>query len=259
MIGKKSLYFLYRIFGIITPAFLLIFSFGCETSYEVMSSSPAKLTPFLPDSNRLVAQKASFPFNRLWYDKKLDWERFKKIKIVPVDTSHIMEGTWWQKVNEAKLADMKKDIAYMAKYMKDAFVNAIKETPDCKLQIVDTADDETLVLHLALIELVPTKAFFNAAGNVAGFFIPGASLVNMLNAGSVAMEAKITDHKTGAVVAMFTDRETDHAAIINLKDLRWYSHAKAIIDEWAASFAEMASSEDPEDVTKSFPFSFISI
>ncbi|OGV52018.1 MAG: hypothetical protein A2017_05605 [Lentisphaerae bacterium GWF2_44_16] len=259
MIKKKSFGFIYRLSGSIALAFFFIFPSACETSYEVMSSAPAKITPFLPDSKRLVDQKASFPFNRLWYEKKLDWERFKKIKIMPVDTTHIMDGNWWQKVNEAKLADMKKDIAYMAKYMRDAFVSALQENPDCKLKVVETADDETLVLHLALIELVPTKAFFNAAGNVAGFFIPGASLVNMLNAGSVAMEAKLIDHKTGAVVAMFTDRETDHAAVINLKDLRWYAHSKAIIDEWAASFAEMASSEDPEEVTRSFPFSFISL
>lgn len=259
MTEKKIRAFIYRTFKIILLAPFFIFSSGCETSYEVMNASPAPLSPFLPDSKKLVEQKASFPFNRLWYEKDIDWNRFKKIKIVPVDTAHIMEGSWWQNVNEAKISDMKKDIANTAEYMRNAFITAIKENPDCSLQVVDTADDETLELHLALIELVPTKAFFNAVGTTAGFFIPGASMINMINAGSVAMEAKITDHKTGRIVAMFTDRESDHGAIINLKDLRWYAHARGIIDEWACSFAELASSEDPEDVTRPFPFSFISL
>jgi hypothetical protein len=229
--------------------------FGCGTAREWMRADPAPVSTFLPDPERLVPQKAAFPFDRLWYDRKIDWERFKKIKVAHVDVSHIFKDSAWDIVNEEYIAGLKKDTDALAVYMRGAFIKAIRDNPKCGLEVTDTVDSGTVVLHLAITQLVPTKAAFNVMCTAADFFIPGASLLTMANAGCIAMEGKITDGKTDSVIAMFTDREKDKAAFINLGSFTWYGNAYSITDDWAKEFAKLA--EEGEKAEKPFPFSFI--
>ncbi len=231
---------------------------GCESAYNAAKAKPAAVTSFITNADILRPQRATFPFDRFWFDKDHNWTRYKRIKIEPVNTTHLLSDDWWAQVNEQKVFAMKKDVAGVATYMRDAFVRALATDPKSSLRVVDIADEETLVLKLALVELIPTKAFFNIAGTVAGYFIPGANLVNTINAGTVAMEGVLADATTGNTVAMFTSREKDDmSAFINTNDFTWYGHAKKIINNWAKKFVEITATSDPSGVRKPFPFTII--
>jgi len=235
------------------------FLFGCESAYELFEADPAPVTNFLPNHNLLQRQKASFPFNRMWYKSGMDWARFNKLKFEKVDISHMLENDWWQKVNEAKASGMRNEAQVLGNKMRSDFVREAIKNSNYRLAVVDTVDEHTAVVQLALVQLVPTKAFFNAAGTVAGFFIPGASLVNMANSGSIAMECKVLDGRNGEVVMMLTAREKDDAALIDLKSLTWYGNAETIIGRWAGYFAQLATEKDASGLRKEFPFSIISL
>lgn len=242
--------------GIVSVLFLTA---GCETAYDVTNADPVPVTSFLPDHQLLKEQKPSFPFRRFWYDKNIDWTRFTKIKIEPVNISYMLSDTWWQQVNPGKIGSMKEDAAQIATYMRNEFISAIQKDSFCSLKITDSVDSQTLILRLAIVKLVPTKAYLNAAGTVAGFLIPGASLVNILNHGTVSMEGMLIDGGDRRIVAMFTDTEKDESAIIDIAGLSWYSHSRNIIKNWAKEFTELAETEDTAKVKKPFPFTLIAI
>ncbi|OGV34179.1 MAG: hypothetical protein A2020_16245 [Lentisphaerae bacterium GWF2_45_14] len=244
------------LWGLLVVMFVLT---GCESAYDVMDSDPAPVTSFLPNHQLLRAQKASFPFHRFWYDRNVDWNRFTKVKVEPVDISYMLANTWWQQINPGKIGSMRNDAVQIASFMQNAFVNAVQQDPLCNLRITDTVDSHTIVVRLALVQLVPTKAYLDAAGTVAGLLIPGASLVNILNHGSVAMEGMLIDGGDNHIVAMFTDRGTDESAIIDIEGLTWYGHAKDIIKNWAGEFAELSETHDPAKLKRPFPFTLISI
>lgn len=239
-------------------AILFIFCGGCKTAYSVMRAEPAPLTDFLPDNKKLKDQEADFPFRKIWIDDSVDWKKYKKIIVAPVYTEYLLKQDWWSGVNEEKIAsDAKKDCCFIAKYMENSFRDSISRDTDHRFNVVSKPGTDTIILEMALTELVPTKAFFNAAEMVAGFFVPGMGLLSLLNSGSVAMEARIKDSESGKVIAMFADREKDTAAIIDIAGLKWYSHAENIIDGWSGDFVKLSNSGNL-DVRAKFPFELIS-
>ena len=97
----------------------------------------------------------------------------------------------------------------------------------------------TMILELALVELVPTKAFIHAVANFIGFLIPGAQTIGLTGSGSVAIEGRIRDADTGKVIFKFADRQQDKTSIVSIKDITWHGHAEEIIDDWAREFVEL--------------------
>ncbi len=250
----KSVPFL---FSLAVSALLLC---GCESAYQELDADPLPPTSFLPDHQLLVRQNPAFPFQSLWYRQGVDWQRFKKIKIDKVDTSHMLASNWWQSVNEANVGSMRAEAEQIGQYMRNAFIREIISDPLHSFVITDSVDSETVVVQLALVQLVPTKAFFNAVATTAGIFIPGAGLLSMGDAGCVAMECKIVDGRDGHLLAMLADREKDRAILISADNYTWYGHSKDIIDVWAKDFAEMAVHRSAKRMPrKEFPITIISI
>ena len=229
---------------------------GCSSMYDLMQADPAPVTKFTPSPEKLETKPATFPFDRFWYEKDVDWNRYNKIKILPVDTSNLLEDSLWQSLNSDYLfAD--KEVKKIAEYMRKKFIEELKAAKKSGLTVTDTVDNKTLVLQLSLTQLVPTKAALNATWTTVGIIVPFASTANILNSGCVAFEGQIKDGGTGKVLAMFTDREKDAGAVINIRDYSYYAGAYGTIDRWAKSFAEMTEAEDANKVEKPFPFYFI--
>lgn len=228
---------------------------GCQTAHKATKPAPAQVTAFLPEPQKLKEQKPTFPFNKLWFDDGFDWRKYNKIVVAPVDTEHLLKQDWWKKLNEQKaVSDPKKDCITIGNYMRKAFQTAVREDPQKRFAVVDAPEPGALILELALVDLVPTKAFLNAVETVVGFVIFPVAFLTTLNSGSVAMEGRIKDVQTGKIVCMFTDRENGSFAIIDAAGLTWYRHAENIIQEWSRNFVAIANSEDYLKVKRKFPF-----
>lgn len=210
-------------------------------------AKPAETTGFLGHDQRLKQDADIKAFHKLGYKRGVDWYKYKKICIAPVNTHYLHKMDWWGKSSLAA-GKRDEDIKALAEYMRKAFTDAQRKNKHKnRLIVASTPDDTTLILELALTEVVPTKAWVNT--------VSFASIFMSLDTGTVAFEGRVKDGKTKAVLAKFQDRETGKASLIgNIKDFGWYGHAHAIINEWADQFVEITNSEIGEKVGDSLGF-----
>ena len=137
----------------------------------------------------------------------------------------------------------------MAEYTRQAFVRAAENDPNHRFTVVekDHVGDKTLILELAIVQLVPAKAVLNAIGYVT--WVPtvvalgGSAATGSQDTGKgvVAIEGRIRDGKTGEITGMFADREHPPTAIVDLKALNWWAPAKTIVDQWARQLVALAN------------------
>ncbi len=138
----------------------------------------------------------------------------------------------------------------MADYQRNAFIKACEKDPTKKFKVVDKPGPNTLILEMAITQLVPSKAELQALGLVpigfvglatAGVQYGASTATNSEDQGKgvIAMEARTLDGQTGELVSMFADRQHPPAAILDIKALFWWEPAKPICDGWARQFIQL--------------------
>ena len=65
--------------------------FGCK-------AGPGKTTEFFGDTNGMVQDPTVETFHKVWVRDDVDWYKFKKIFIAPVNTQHLRKMSWWGKI-----------------------------------------------------------------------------------------------------------------------------------------------------------------
>lgn len=225
---------------------------GCKAS-EAQSSG------FL-DQADLMTRDSTTPFQKTYWNSKYAKAQFTEVYVAPVNTDYVMSQNVWEKASAANISkeQINQNLQIMADYTRQAFIKAIQEDPQHRFRVVDKVGPQTLILELALTQLVPSKAALQAIGYVtwvpAVVRVGGAAGTGSQDTGKgvVAMEGRARDGATGEVVAMFADREAPHEAIVDLKALSWWAPAKSIIDTWARQLVELAA-RHPGEVVKDTP------
>ncbi|MBI4616750.1 MAG: DUF3313 domain-containing protein [Planctomycetes bacterium] len=220
-------------------ATLPLLSAGCGTE-------EAQPSGFLQEGKTGMVEDERLPFQRVWYKQNADWTKYNAIRVAPVHTEYLSKQDWWDKVNEAELSNRQADVAKIADYIQKKFTDAFANDENHVLKIAQKDGPGVLVLEIAIVELVPTKALLNAAGY--------AAMGSAMDQGSIALEARIKDSATGEVLVKIADREEGKASIVNVKDLTWYGHAYDRIDEWAEQAVEVANASENETVDDSWDF-----
>ncbi len=208
-----------------------------------------KLTDFFGEKGDMIEVKEVATFHTILIDPgPLDWDKYKKIHIAPVNVEYLKEMSWWEGL--ALDSPDKEGIGKLAEYTRDTFFKAHANNDHKNaLFVADRPDgSETLVLEIALTEITPTKVWLNTV--TTAFALP-------IDKGVVAFEARLRDGGSKRILAKFADREAGKQNIIfNIKDFTWYSHAKALIKEWADQSVEITNSEEDELVSDSWGFEF---
>lgn len=182
----------------------------------------------LPDSGfldqpQLLQPNDKLPFNAAWIKVDADLLHYKKVYVAPVDTTHLLKLDWWQKAAIAP-GDQKAWADELAKYFEDKMRAQFSDDDTNKYQLVDTPDDETLIVELAIVEVVPTKVWLNAIG----YAILGA-----VDQGETAFEGRLRDGKTKQVLAEFKDHEYGQFDVVSVRDLEWAGHSRHTIRTWS--------------------------
>lgn len=223
--------------------FLLLAAAGCK-------AAPGRSAGFADDTR--MTKPADLPFQKAWIDPAVDWQRYRKIQIAPVDTAHLLEMEWAKQVD--KKEKMREDAAKLALYAQEAFRRAFREDPEHRFEVTDLADADTLVFELALVEIIPSKLAVNTLCYAPFLGTAVRIFRGMKHRSTVAFEARARDGGTGAVIAQFADREAEKVAVINVKDVTWYGHAESIVAEWARQFTRVFNRKPGEAVKDSQPF-----
>jgi hypothetical protein len=231
---------------------------GCKAG-EVPNSA------FNPNPERM-SKDANVPFQRIYRNDKFDPNAYNEIFIAPVNTDFISARGFWEGLNIASFdkEKLKKEIASMADYTQKSFTKAFKNDPNHRFTVVDTAGPNTLILELALVQVVPSRMVLGAVGCV----FPGmAATVGMaggvasksqdVGKGVVAIEGRFRDGRTGEIIGMFADCEHPKSAILDLKALNWWAPAKVIIDEWSKQLVKVANSPPGATVKDSPAFELL--
>jgi len=212
----------------------------------VKRAAPAEASPFVGEKGEMTDVPGLHTFHRAWCEPDVDWEAYRKILIPPANVEFLRKVTWWEDTTLADQCDER--IRELAQFTRNEFVEAHRRNKHkYHLEVVDEADAGTVILEIALTEVVPTKAWLNAVA-YAGTMMTFAK-------GAVAMEARLRDGGTGRVIAKFTDRRKGKRNLFgSVRDFTWYGHAKAIIREWAKLSVIITNAEADDVIEDQPPF-----
>lgn len=227
---------------ILLGATLLGIPLGCKTA-------PAPDAGFIKEPEKMAPQKERFPFDRVWVNPGAQRENYDYIVIAPVNTDYLMENTGWKAANPGN-HDLEESALKLAQYTEETFCEAFQKDERPGWKLVSSSGPRTVVLELAIVELVPSKATLGALRLAAPALGPAGIVVGggAAAAGgrpSVAIEGRLKDGVTGETLFMFADRKEAQMRIIDLKAVTWWGHAKDIINDWARECVELTKT--PKD------------
>ena len=244
---------------IITIVALTLLSVSSVFAQIFKKAEPMKeSTNFVEGS--IMRPRGNIPFHRAWEASQVDFSKFTEIYIAPINTEYLLENSWWKDLNHKKAEDNIDDVAdYMHRTIKRAYFM----DPRKRFKVVRDPGPKTLVLEIAIVELVPNKAGFSilmsAAGPAAGSLAVsalGGVAKKVGSTSTIAIEVRLRDGGDGAIVGMIADREQKKGSIVNVKDFTWYGPVQTIIKEWGDQFVQIAHMA-PNDIIADTPaFSF---
>jgi hypothetical protein len=237
--------------------FTLVYSQSAQAEL-FKKAEPVKSTDFVVEE--MMDKPDDLPFHKVWKRTGSSLDDYNEIYITPVSTTHLKENGWWKGLG---LKDVEKDVDKIADYMRDTVIQSFKNDSEARFQVVSVPGPRTLIMELAITELVPNKAGFEAALTAASMGT-GALAVSAASAGgksfgsksSVAFEMRLRDGGTKNVVGMVADREAEQASPINVKNFTWYGHIYAIIDNWADQFVQISNRHPGEVISDTPAFTF---
>lgn len=235
------------------PVLVLVLVAAFASAGCLRKAKPGNPAGFIPPEN--LEKPGDLPFQKAWRGLG-NWDQYTEIYIAPLNTEYLREMTWWEKLERGE--KVKEDAKELALYAQTAFREAFRKDPKHRFQVVDLpTGPKTLIAEIAIVEVVPNKVVLDALGYAAGPVAgpagsAAANVQTVTTQSTVAFEARMRDGGSKEVVAMFADREQEKYFPVNLKDLTWYGHAKAIIDEWAKQFVQVAN-QQPGEIIKDSP------
>lgn len=180
-------------------------------------------------------------------------ELFTQVYFTPVATGRLKNQGWWAAQSPIKQQQLEVEARKLASHMNQALATAARNDPARRLTVVGQPGPGTLIVDMAIIELVPAKAYWNAAATTAGFIVPGAGLLGAAGSGSIGIEGRLRDGNTGKVIASFRDHMKDKMAVVNLDSYTWYAGSEANLNEIAVKTARVLNSDKGTVVTQSSP------
>jgi hypothetical protein len=223
---------------------------GCATTNKVLKAKPAPDSGFLEQSDRMSEDRARAPFHRAWVDPAYSSTNYGSILVAPVNTEYVEAQSTWAKTNVRQF-NIRKDLEMIAEEFHDTVETKFRESKQNRFAVVDAPRGDTMILELAVTQLVPNKAFLGAIGLAAWaaplpIGVPVGMLATFADDGWMAIEGRVRDAKTGNVVAMFADREAAKTRVVDVEAMTWYGQARESMNDWADQLVQLANT--PKDV-----------
>jgi hypothetical protein len=229
-----------------------LFVSGCT----LLKASPAADSGFLSSPERLQRNER-FPFHAWWVKPGVVKGKGGKIHVAPVDTEYLAKVSDWSHLQVLEEQEIIHKAQELGNYFRERLGEEFRRREQGRFQLAQTQEESEGVLELAITELVPTDFARNAAGSVLGFFVPGGGIVSTGSAGSIAIEGRFRETRSGEVLAEFKDRETGRIAPVSFAGLTPFRHSQQAIEDWAEQIVEILESPDGAEVADSSPFTLL--
>jgi hypothetical protein len=211
-------------------------AFGASPACRAVKAKPNGSTAFLQTSPGLLRDRPNEgAFHEVWRntDRRVIASALAKpaIAVLPVNVALLKPtGNTVAKFEENRMG-IARPVQALAAYTQTEFARAVS-------RFGPVQRGNHLVLELALTEFTPTSPVGNAAKTAAGFVIgPASALASRWVKGTIAIEGRLRDPATNAIVWQFADRESDPIALVSVKKFQRKGFAELIIRQWAQQFA----------------------
>jgi hypothetical protein len=177
------------------------------------------------------------------YRGKTVSQEFSKVYFAPVVVANLSRQGWWKSQSSVSQRQLETDARKLAGNFRQAMANAAHSQSGRRLTVVKQPGPDTLIIETAITELVPAKAYWNAAATAAGFVVPGAGLLGAAGSGSITVEGRVRDGNNDKLVANFRDTMKDKMAVVNIDSYSWYGGSEANLEEMAANIAQVINAK----------------
>lgn len=208
-------------------AALLFLGLGCTSCSETAERPAAPADDFLGLGGDLAPVDHSV-WDQSWRAPDVRWQGWTELRIAPIATEHLGEAAW---CSECDLEDLASKRAALAASFRQKIEAAFVEDPQRLLKPVPKVGAKTVVLEIAIVDVVPPRSWFNARG---------AAPAGLTSHGSIAIEGRILDGKTGRLLSTFADREDCAADLLEGSHTDWCCHAPLLFDRWATRLVGLA-------------------
>jgi len=199
--------------------------------------------------------------NEVWVGPELKGkaasEVFANVYFAPTTCSHLKDQGWWNSQGTKTKEQLETDAHNLARHFHHALVAESTIYPGKRIHVVSSPGAHTLIVETAITELVPAKAFWNAAATAAGFAVPGAGMLSMAGKGVIGIEGRLRDGNTGAVIGEFRHRMTDQSAVVDVASYKWYGGSEANLTQVAKKTAEVLNAPSDKVVNASLPIKLV--
>ena len=193
---------------------------------------------FISDPQDL-APNSMMPFDDVWFKQGVDLASFNSVYIAPIDTSHLLKLDWWDTWNLAP-GDEQQQAKRLAEYFSQKLAEAFGAYENKKLPVVSAPLKDSLIVELAIVEVIPTKIWLNAIGYVG---------LGPLSYGTTAFEGRLRDGASQAVIAEFKDRELGQVDVVSVADFAWFRHAQHTIEVWSDDIVKICFRAPNESIS----------
>ncbi len=238
---------LYRVYLI-----LLCLCAGCSLKERVEPISPTFL-----DGASLESTIAEIPFQHAWAAPRDEPLSYRSVYVKPVRVDLLPADEWKRSRGFATLSqtEFEKDATVIARYFRIRLLSELEKVPGKRFIVVDTPDETTLIVEIALTELVLSEPMLRMLALAAP--VPGVDVaLSTFSDPHVAFAARFLASDGTTLLATVADRRFPPLRVIDLNKLRARSSAREIISLWARELAESIQFEEFRKVERSSWFSW---
>jgi hypothetical protein len=179
------------------------------------------------------------PFLHAWIAPQATPVTYSKIYVKPVRSDLLPDDMWLRSRGLAvsSAEEFKKDAAVIARYFRIRLLSELKSTSSQRFEVVDTPDKDSLILEIALTELVLSEPLIRAAALAAP--LPGVDLaLSAISDPHVSFAARFSSPDGTRLIATAADRRFPPIRLIDLNKLTARSSAREIIAHWSKQLAQ---------------------
>ncbi len=215
-------------------------------------TSPAEPSGFLSEVDQAAIVEGQ-PWDHSW-ERSPDYSKYTAIFFEPVRIDFISEEAKEQQIESSSLNEDQyaEKVNALADYFDKRLEKSFKSTRKQRLELVESINDTTMVVEIAMTEVV----FHRPASYAAAYAIPipGSSYAfDSLISPRVAFELKVTDGETGELICTMADRALPPVKPLDLNKFTVSRPLEEVIDIWVYEFVRSADQVVTEELRRRLP------
>lgn len=179
------------------------------------------------------------PFEGLWVNPKTkgNEKHYQRLYIAPVTIDYLTppaDKHWHSE-------EFKTQAVKLAAGFDRTLREELSRQPKLPITVTDNRNKADLALEVAIVHMDRTLVAVNMVSLGSSFFIPGVSYgLGLISNGDMAMTGRLTDTRSGELLAVFGDYRSDEPAVFgSLRDYTMYGNHRKTIGMWSAKLAEL--------------------